>query len=80
MFELYYSESCPYCKKVMTYFKENNIDFDPKDVTFRENYEKLMELGKIPQIPFLYDTETGNGLYESTNIIDYAQKGRNNNA
>lgn len=73
MLELYYTESCPYCRKVINFFKENNIEFEPKDVNERENYDKLMELGKVSQIPFLIDTATGKMLYESDKIIEYAE-------
>ena len=77
MLELFYSESCPYCRKVINYFNDNNIEFELKDINERNNYEKLMELGKISQIPFLIDTDTGNMMYDSDKIIDYAErKGR----
>ena len=77
MLELFYSDSCPYCRKVINYFNDNNIEFEPKDINERNNYEKLMELGKISQIPFLIDTDTGNMMYDSDKIIDYAErKGR----
>ena len=77
MLELFYSDSCPYCRKVINYFNDNNIEFELKDINERNNYEKLMELGKISQIPFLIDTDTGNMMYDSDKIIDYAErKGR----
>ena len=77
MLELFYSDSCPYCRKVINYFNDNNIEFELKDINERNNYEKLMELGKVSQIPFLIDTDTGNMMYDSDKIIDYAErKGR----
>ena len=77
MLELFYSDSCPYCRKVINYFNDNNIEFEAKDINERNNYEKLMELGKVSQIPFLIDTDTGNMMYDSDKIIDYAErKGR----
>ena len=74
MLELFYSDSCPYCRKVINYFNDNNIEFEAKDINERNNYEKLMELGKVSQIPFLIDTDTGNMMYESDKIIDYVER------
>lgn len=74
MLELYYSESCPYCRKVINFFTENNIEYEPKDINERENFERLMEMGKISQIPFLIDTDNDVMLYESDKIIDYAER------
>lgn len=73
MLDLYYSETCPYCQKVLTYFKENNIDFCPKEVTNPINYDELITLGKAAQVPFLSDTERGVRMYESDRIIDYVK-------
>ncbi len=74
MLELFYSESCPYCRKVINYFNEHNIEHVLKDINERENFEKLMEMGKISQIPFLIDTDNNVMMYESDKIIDYAEK------
>ena len=32
MFDLYISETCPYCQKVMNYLERNNIKYDKKNV------------------------------------------------
>lgn len=73
MLELYYSENCPYCKKVLSFFTENSVEFKKKDVTNTEYYNELMERGKIMQVPFLYDSEKNLSLYESDVIIDYVK-------
>ena len=78
MLELYYSNSCPYCHKVINYFKENNIDFVAKDVSIKSNYDKLIELGHLAQIPFLSDTSNNQSMYESDKIISYAKKLKEN--
>ena len=74
MLELFYSESCPYCRKVINYFNEHNIEHELKDINERENFERLMEMGKISQIPFLIDTDNNVMMYESDKIIDYAER------
>ena len=78
MLELYYSKTCPYCKKVFDYFSANGIEYEPKDVSEKINLDKLMELGKISQVPFLVDTSSGKTMYESDSIISYVDKMQNN--
>lgn len=77
MFDLYYSETCPYCRKVLSFLEENNIDFNHKNITDPKNYDKLIEIGKMAQVPFLADTESGEVMYESDVIIDYIRKKKN---
>jgi glutaredoxin 2 len=74
MLELYYSESCPYCLKVINHFNENGIDFTPKNIKEDDNYDRLMHFGRMSQVPFLIDTNTGAMMYESDKIIEYADK------
>ena len=71
MLELYYSKTCPYCQKVFDFFSANGIEYDAKDVSEKINHDKLMELGKLSQVPFLVDTTTGKTMYESDSIISY---------
>ena len=73
MLELYYSKTCPYCKNVVDSFASTGIEFIPKDISIKENYDKLMELGKIAQVPFLVDTKNNKMMYESGDIITYVQ-------
>ena len=74
MLELYYSDSCPYCRKVINYFNKQGIQYEPKDVSIKDNYNKLMKIGKISQVPFLLDTDKNISMYESDLIISYADK------
>ena len=73
MFDLYILETCPYCSKVMNYFDENSIKYNKKNIGDKENREQLIKLGGYEQVPFLYDTEKNKGLYESDDIIKYAE-------
>lgn len=71
MLDLYYSETCPYCRKVISFLDENNVSFNPKEISDPKNYDKLMEIGKMAQVPFLDDTDSDEQMYESDVIIDY---------
>lgn len=71
MLDLYYSETCPYCRKVISFLDENDVSFNPKEISDPKNYDKLMKIGKIAQVPFLDDTDRDEQMYESDVIIDY---------
>ena len=72
MFDLYISETCPYCRKVMDFFEENNIKYNKKNVMEPENLNMLLKLGGKAQVPFLDDFENNIFMYESDDIIEYA--------
>ena len=74
MLELYVMESCPYCKKVMSFLEENNVSYSKMDISNRENYDALLNLGGMEQVPFLNDTENNVKMYESDDIIKYVSK------
>lgn len=73
MLELYYSPTCPYCRKVLSFFEANGIEFTPKDVAESNNYNTIIKLGGMAQVPFLVDTDRNKHMYESDAIIDYAK-------
>lgn len=73
MLDLYYSETCPYCRKVLSYLEQNDIEFNRKDVHDTKNYDELIITGGMAQVPFLVDTESGKSMYESDVIIDYVR-------
>ncbi len=74
MLDLYVSQYCPYCKKVMTYLQDNDIEFNMLDVADSSNFNKLVKLGGKDQVPFLNDTDNDVMMYESDDIIDYISK------
>lgn len=74
MIELFIMETCPYSQKVMKFAKENDIDYEKMDITKPENLKKLIEIGGITQVPFLYIPEDGVKMYESDDIIEYLKK------
>lgn len=73
MLRLYYMSTCPYCRKVLSFFEENNIKFEKKDVSDPVNYKELLNIGKMAQVPFLVDTDSNKYMYESDVIIDYVR-------
>ncbi len=74
MIELYISETCPYCRKVMDYFDENDIEYIKHDVSEPRNIKLLLEKGGKSQVPFMVDAEHDMSLYESDDIIDYVKR------
>jgi len=73
MYNLYVLDSCPYCKKVLEYFDENDIAYNKFDVSKEEYYDELIKLGGKSQVPFLVDKGTDVKLYESDDIIHYVK-------
>lgn len=73
MLELFILESCPYCKKVMTYMNENKIPYRKIDISNKESEESLIQIGGKRQVPFLIDTDRNIQMYESDDIIEYAK-------
>ena len=73
MLDLYILETCPYCRKVMDFFEENDIAYNKKNISDKENREELLKLGGYEQVPYLFDTEKNSGMYESEDIIKYVK-------
>lgn len=73
MLDLFILETCPYCKKVMNYMKENNIKYHKFDTSNSDNALRLMSIGGIDQVPFLYNEDTNDKIYESDLIISYLE-------
>ena len=71
MFDLFILETCPYCKKVITFLDENNIDYIKHDIDDPKEEETLIKLGGKRQVPFLVDTDRNIQMYESDDIIEY---------
>lgn len=74
MLDLFILETCPYCKKVIGYMKENNIKFHKFDTINSDNVLRLLSIGGKDQVPFLYNETTNDKLYESDEIIKYLRK------
>jgi len=74
MLELFVMESCPYCRKVMNFMDENEIEYIKHVIAMAENLEKLLELGGMRQVPFLLDKDNEVRMYESDDIIEYVRE------
>lgn len=74
MINLFYLSTCPYCKKVIDFLDDNNLEYKLLDINEHENFNKLLKIGKKRQVPFMIDTNTGNVMYESADIIEYLTK------
>lgn len=71
MLDLFVLDTCPYCRKVMDFMKENNIAYNKFDTSDSDNTLRLLTIGGIDQVPFLYNPQTNDKLYESDKIIEY---------
>lgn len=71
MLDLYILETCPYCKKVMNFMKEKRIKYHKFDTINKDNALRLLSVGGKDQVPFLYNEETGDKIYESEIILEY---------
>jgi len=72
MLELYISETCPYCRKVMNFLEENNIEYSKMDVAVPQNLNTLINIGGMHQVPFMIDDNIK--MYESDDIINYIKE------
>ena len=76
-FELYFKPDCPFCLKVLDFFRDKGIikfiSYNIEDETAGyENQEKLEEVGGKIQVPCL--VVDGKAMYESDDIIEYAKE------
>lgn len=71
MIDLFILETCPYCIKVMNYMNENGIKYQKYDVKNNDNALRLLSIGGLDQVPFLYNEETNDKIYDSDMIISY---------
>lgn len=74
---LYYRPGCPYCEKVITFLKKNNISIPLKNISaYDQAREYLLKNGGKVQVPCLFIN--GKALYESSDIIDWVNKNKKN--
>lgn len=71
MIDLFILETCPYSQKVMEYMKEHNIKYHKFDTMNNDNVLRLLSLGGMDQVPFLYNEDTNDKIYDSDKIIEY---------
>lgn len=71
MLDLYILETCPYCKKVMSFMNEKNIKYHKIDISNKDSEEALIKIGGKRQVPFIVDPDRNIQMYESDDIIEY---------
>jgi glutathione S-transferase len=73
MLELYEGEYCPFCRYVRETLTDLDLDAKiypiPKKAT--RFVKRLIRLGGKPKVPFLFDPNTGEKMYESEKIAAY---------
>ena len=71
--ELYKKDTCPYCRRVMSYIERSGrTDVEYKDIIESdENRQRLVEVGGKQQVPCLFID--GDPLYESMDIINWLE-------
>ena len=71
MLDLFILETCPYCRKVMSFLDEKGVKYNKVDITDKPTEEALIKMGGKRQVPFLVDTDRNIQMYESDDIIEY---------
>lgn len=71
MLDLFILETCPYCKKVMSFLDEHGIKYNKIDIKNKASEEALIQIGGKRQVPFLIDKDRNIQMYESDDIIEY---------
>jgi glutathione S-transferase len=72
---LYVTTYCPYCHKVQTHLDEAGIPYEIRNVQENAAWrEEMLKLGGKMQVPFMLDTERAVSMYESDDIIAYANE------
>ncbi|SMD05825.1 Glutaredoxin [Desulfocicer vacuolatum DSM 3385] len=73
--KLYMTPTCPYCRKVLDFMKQNDITIPLADRDFSpENRQALIDIGGKPQVPCLIID--GTALYESDDIIGWLNENK----
>ena len=71
--QLYIYQTCPYCTKVISFLKNNNIldKVQLIDAGEEKYREELKNISGRTQAPFLVDKDNNVSMPESNDIIDY---------
>jgi len=74
--ELYEFEACPYCRLVREALTRLDLDalVRPCPKGGRRFRPELLARGGKLQLPWLFDPNTGVGMYESADIVDYLNR------
>ncbi len=76
---LYYLETCPYCRKVLQFMEANNVRLGMKNASRQPGLrDELSEKGGKSQFPAL--EIDGKIMYESDDIIDWLKENYSHDA
>lgn len=67
---LYMRPGCPYCANVLIEAASLGMTFDERNIGNPVFETELLQRGGKRQVPYLFDPDTGTGLYESRAIIE----------
>ncbi len=74
MLDLFILDTCPYCQKVLQYLSKNKkIKYNTIDTSNDDNVLRLLSIGGKDQVPFLYNEDTNEKIYESDEILKYLE-------
>lgn len=80
MYILYTKPTCAFSEAVEEYALFHGIQYDKRDISTSDEYKKeLVVQGGKERTPYLLDTDTGLGMYESPAIIAYLEERRGDN-
>lgn len=71
MLDLYILQTCPYCKKVISFLEDVGIKYNKIDIADKAAEDALIQMGGKRQVPFLVDKDRNIQMYESSDIIEY---------
>lgn len=75
MLILFHKEECPYCAKVRQFMSDHKVSYVSLVCPNGSESRKILDqLGGKQQVPFLLDTDKGEWMYESADIIEYVQE------
>lgn len=69
----------PLLQKSNGFYEKNHIKFHKFDTINNDNVLRLLTIGGVDQVPFLYNEETEDKIYESEEIIKYLENMDRNN-
>jgi len=74
--QLFIYDGCPFCDKVITFLKNNNLldKVELVDAGLPENKELLQKVSNKTQAPYLFDKDASVSMPESNDIIEYFTK------
>ena len=76
MLTLYVKTGCPFCQRVKSVIAEMGIEdqITEKNIADEGVVDELVERGGKRQVPYLIDTDRGEEMYESEDIVNYLKE------